>query len=124
MTVQYVEIGGQRIAMLPATDYDRLVDMAEDRADILAAERAEKRRLEGEEYVPFALVESIINGENALRAWRSYRGLTAAQLAKASGIKPSRISELENGKAHGRPATWRALADAMDVTVDDIMPID
>ncbi|MEY4269512.1 MAG: hypothetical protein RLZZ58_728, partial [Pseudomonadota bacterium] len=88
MTVQYVEIGGQRIAMLPATDYDRLVDMAEDRADILAAERAEKRRLEGEEYVPFALVESLINGANARRAWRSARGLTAAPGAQASGRTP------------------------------------
>jgi DNA-binding XRE family transcriptional regulator len=124
MTAQIVEIAGQKIAMLPEADYRVLLELAEEREDILAAERAEVRRLSGEEYVPFSLVESIISGENALKAWRKYRGITASQLSQTSGIGQSRISELERGKAHGKPATWRALADALKVTVDDILPLD
>ena len=124
MTAQIVEIAGQKIAMLPESDYRQLLEIAEERDDIIAAERAEKRRLEGEEYVSFELVEAIINGENALRAWRKYRNITGSQLSKLSGIDQSRISELENGKAQGKPATWRALATALDVTVDDILPLD
>lgn len=122
MTVQYVEIGGQKIAMLPAADYEHLLDMAELNADIAAAQRAEKRRLAGEEHIPFALVDSIIKGENPVRAWRKYRGLTLTELAARTGSRKAMLSDIENGKAQGKPALWRALADALDVSVDDILP--
>ena len=123
MTAQIVEIAGQKMAMLPIADYERLLDLAEDQADIAAAERAEQRRLAGEEYVPFALVNAIIHGENALRGWRKYRGLTQDQLATQAKLRKSTVSEIENGKAQGKPATWRALADALNVSVDDILPL-
>ena len=123
MTVQFVEVAGQKIAMLPAVEYERLLEIAEDQADIAAAERAEKRRLAGEEYVPFELVNAIINGENALRTWRKYRGLTQMQLADRAKVRVATVSEIESGKAQGKPALWRALADVLDVTVDDILPI-
>ncbi len=124
MTAQIVEIAGQKIAMLPAVEYQLLIEQAEELADIAAADRAETRRSAGEEYVPFELVKSIIDGENALRAWRQFRGLNQAELAEKAGVRHPTISELENGKAQGKPTTWRALADALDVTVDDILPLD
>ncbi len=122
MTAQIVEISGQKIAMLPAADYERLLDIVEERADIAAAERAAKRRADGEEYIPFSLVNSIIDGENALRAWRKYRGLTLAHLAKAVDARQAMLSDIENGKAQGKPALWRALARELNVDVDDILP--
>ncbi|OYW23919.1 MULTISPECIES: helix-turn-helix transcriptional regulator [unclassified Sphingomonas] len=122
MTAQIVEIGGQKIAMLPADDYARLVAIAEDRDDIAAADAADKRRAEGEEYVPFSLINSIIQGENALRAWRNHRGMTLESLAEQTGSRKSALSDLENGKANGKPALWRKLAEALNVTVDEIMP--
>ena len=125
MTAQIVEIAGQKIAMLPFEDYNRLLELAEDQADIAAAERAEQRRRSGEEeYVPFELVSSIIDGENALRAWRKYRGLTQEQLADMTKVRKATVSEIENGKAQGKPAIWRAFAEALNVTVDDILPLD
>ena len=125
MTVQIVEVAGQKMAMLPVADYDRLLELAEDQADIAAAERTEQRRLSGEEeYVPFELVSSIIDGENALRAWRKYRGLTQEQLADMTKVRKATVSEIENGKAQGKPAIWRAFAEALNVTVDDILPLD
>ena len=124
MTVQIVEIAGQKMAMLPVEDYERLLELAEEQEDIAAAERAKQRRLAGEEYVPFELVNAIIDGENALRVWRKYRGLTQGQLADSAKVRKSTVSEIENGKAQGKPALWRALADALQVTVDDILPVD
>ena len=121
MTVQIIEIAGQKIAMLPVADYERLVELAEDQADLAAAERAEQRRLAGEEYVPFDLVNGIINGENALKVWREYRGMTQRDLAVIARCRAATISELENGKAHGKPRLWRALAEALGVEVDDIL---
>jgi DNA-binding XRE family transcriptional regulator len=124
MSVQFIEIDGRRLAVLPEDDYRRLLDAAEEQDDIAAAERAEKRRNEGEEYVPAELVDRLIDGENALRVWREYRGLTLTHLADVAGVNKAMVSQLENGKAYGRPATWRALAGALNVDVDDILPLD
>lgn len=123
MSVQFIEIDGRKMAVLPVDDYERLMEAVEDQDDIAAAERAERRRAAGEEYVPSEMVDRLIDGENALRVWRQYRQLSIARLAEISGINKATISQLENEKAFGRPATWRSLADALRVTVDDILPL-
>lgn len=122
MTAQIIEIAGRRMAVLPVEDYARLVDIAEDKADALAAERAERRRLDGEEYLPAEMVDRILNGESALRVWRKYRGMTLAALAEAVGTVKSNLSEIETGKAQGTARLWRVLADELGVSVDDILP--
>lgn len=124
MTVQIVEIAGQKMAMLPIDDYQKLLDIAEDRADVMAALAAEQRRAGGEEYLPAELVDRIMNGESALRVWRQYRGMTAKALADRAGARMATISEIENGKAQGKPVLWRALAEALNVSIDDILPLD
>ena len=63
MTVQIVEIAGQKMAMLPMADYERLVEIVEDRTDAHAAAEAERRRNEGEEYLPAELVDRILTGD-------------------------------------------------------------
>jgi DNA-binding XRE family transcriptional regulator len=122
MTVQFVEIAGQKIAMLSAADYEHLLEMAEDRADELAADRASARRLAGEEYVPVELIDRIIGGESPLRVWRTYRGMTQDALAEKVGTAANYISLIENGQREGKAALWRKLAEALKVDVDDILP--
>lgn len=124
MTAQIVEISGQKVAILPLADYRRLLDLAEDREDVAAAAAAEQLRAAGEEYLPAELVDRILAGESALKVWRQYRGLTLARLGEQVGMRRSSLSEIESGKTKGKPAMWRALADALDVSVDDILPID
>jgi DNA-binding XRE family transcriptional regulator len=124
MTAQIIEIAGHKMAVLPVAEYRHLLEAAEDQADILAAERAAERAEAGEEYLPSEIVDKLLAGENALRVWRKYRGLSAISLSQLSGIDQSRISELENGKAQGKPTTWRALARVLKVSVDDILPLD
>lgn len=124
MTMQLIEIDGRKLAVLPLEEYRQLVDAAEDQADVVAAAAAERRRMDGEEYLPSAMVDRLIDGENALRVWREHRGYTVARLANEAGVNKASISLLENGKSFGRPATWRALADVLKVTVDDILPLD
>lgn len=123
MTAQIIEIAGQKMAILPIADYERLLEAVEDQADVAAAEKASLRAAAGEEYVSADVVDSLLAGENALRVWRKHRNMTLDDLAEKSGVRKSSISELENGKEIGRPAKWRALADALDVTVDDILPL-
>ena len=122
MTAQIVEIAGQKMAMLPIADYQRLLDLAEDKTDMLAAMQAEQRRRDGEEYLPAALVDEILAGGSALRAWRKYRSLSLEELAQATGTHASTLSSIENGARQGRPALWRALASALSVSTDDILP--
>ncbi len=120
MTAQIIEIAGQKMAMLPVADYERLIELA----DVQAAVRAEERRKAGEEYVSTDIVARIINGENALQVWRKYRGLTQAELSARAGLSGATISHLETGKRDTSSKNWRALAEALSVDVDDIMPLD
>jgi DNA-binding XRE family transcriptional regulator len=124
MTVQIVEIAGQKMAVLPVADYERLLELAEDRGDALAAAAAEQRRKGGEEYLPAAMADRLLTGESPLRVWRSFRGLTQSNLSAAAGISHNFLSELEAGKRRGAPVVWRKLAGALNVSVDDIIPED
>ena len=124
MTVQIVEIAGQKMAVLPVADYERLVELAEDTADALAAAAAEARRHGGEEYLPSAMVDSLLAGESALRIWRKHRGMTLADLSGATGISLNFLSDIERGKRRGSPAHWRSFASALQVSTDDILPQD
>jgi DNA-binding XRE family transcriptional regulator len=124
MGVQIVEIAGQKMAVLPVEDFQRLVEIAEDREDIAAAADAERRRNEGMEYLPASMVNRILDGENALRVWREYRGMTIAELAETSGYGYSMISKVETGARQGTVALWNAVASALRVLPEDIMPTD
>jgi DNA-binding Xre family transcriptional regulator len=119
---QIVEIAGEKMAVLPIADYERLLDLAEDRADVLAAEQAADRRQGGEEYLPAEMVDRILDGENPLRVWRQYRNLSLKQLAEKSGVGLSYISELERSLKNGPGQVWAKLARALSVTVEDILP--
>lgn len=124
MSIQVIELAGKKLAVLPMEEYRELLEAVEEQADIAAAIRAEKRREDGEEYLPSVMVNRLIDGENALRVWREHREMSLTHLASISGVNKAMVSQLENNKAFGRPATWRALADALKVTVDDILPLD
>jgi len=124
MTVQIIEIAGQKMAVLPVGDYERLLDAVEDRADADASDVALKRAEEGEEYIPAEMLDRILGGESALRVWREHRGMTLKALEAKAGVVFSTISHLEHRRRKGTPKAWRALAEALDVTVDDILPLD
>ena len=124
MGVQILEIAGRKMAVVPVEDYQRLVEIAEDREDVAAAADAERRRDEGMEYLPASMVNRILDGENALRVWREYRGMTIAELAGKSGYGYSMISKIETGTRQGTVALWNAVAAALRVLPEDIMPTD
>ena len=123
MTVQIVKIAGQKIAMLPFEEYRKLMDVAEDKADEQAADELATRRDAGEEYLPVELADRIMDGENPLRVWRTYRGLTQGQLGQEVNRQAAFISKLESGEAEGGVGLWARLADALGVTIEDIAPV-
>lgn len=124
MGVQILEIAGKKMAVLPFDDYQRLLESAEDREDIAAAIDAERQRNEGMEYLPARMANRILDGENALRVWRDHRGMSITELAEKCGYGHSMISKIEAGSRQGTVALWNAIATALGVLPDDIMPVE
>ena len=122
MTVQSIEIAGQKMVILTAAEFERLAEAAEHYDDICAAVKAQERREAGEEYVPSEVVDQIMAGENPLKVWRKYRGLTQEELAAKVGHEGSWLAKLEKGRAHGKPVDWRRLAEELEVDLEDIFP--
>lgn len=104
---------------IPRAEYEALrtaVDALED-ASAVAAYRATR----GEESVPMAVADRLIEGENPLRVWRRHRGMTQRALAAAIGIGAAHVSEIESGKKDGSVRVIKAAAEILDVDVDDLL---
>ena len=122
MTAQIIEIAGHKMAVLPVAEYQRMCDAVEDRVDGDAAAAGEARRLAGEEYVPAEIVDRLMAGENALRVWRQYRGMTLQSLGDRVCMHKVTISNLEKGNRGTSAKKWRLLAEALSVDIEDIFP--
>jgi DNA-binding XRE family transcriptional regulator len=113
-------------AVLRRRDYEALVKAYEDAADALALAEVRAREAAGDaEYVPIELAERIFVGdEHPVRVWREHRTLTLATLARESGIAPSYVSEIENGKKRGSVRALAALAKVLRVRIEDLLAPD
>jgi DNA-binding XRE family transcriptional regulator len=115
---------GERLAILPAEDYEALVaggaDAIEDAADLARIDEILGTRDRGA-VLPAAAMKQILSGESPLRVWREFRGLSQSALAKSAGILPSYLSMIETGKRVGPVATLRRIAKVLDVDLDDLL---
>ena len=125
MTTQIIVTpSGDRLAVLPESEYIALVEAAEDAADREAVRRWRVASAAGEEeMLPAAMVDRILAGEMPIRVWREHRGMTAQALAEAAGIAASYLSQIETGKRDGTLETVAKLAEALGVLVDDLVPV-
>ncbi|WP_033919437.1 helix-turn-helix transcriptional regulator [Sphingomonas sp. 37zxx] len=123
MTAQILEISGQKMALLPIADYERLVDIAEDRSDVVAACAAEARRADGEEDVPIAIVDRLLAGEHPLRVWREHRGFKQVEFAHMVGCEQSMVSRIEAGDRIGSIELWKKIAKVLAVSIDDLQKL-
>jgi DNA-binding Xre family transcriptional regulator len=114
---------GERLAVLPIAEYQRLQEAVEDLEDLRAYDEA-KRRLEAgeDELLPHEFMVRMVNGENPIRVWREYRGLKVRALAEAAGISAPYLSQIESGEREGSFDTLRRIADALKVSLDDLAP--
>jgi len=94
-------------------EYDALTGRLEDLEDILAAMNAR-----GGQPMPLEWARRIIEGESAVRVWREFRGLSLRALAARAGVSAGYLSEIEAGKKPGSVEAYKALAEALDASVD------
>lgn len=113
--------GGEDLVLLPQADYERLVEAAEQLADIAVYDEAKRRLAASEdELLPAAMVDRLLAGESPIKVWREHRRLSASQLAKRAGLSQAYVSQLETGRRDGSVAALGALARALGVDLDDL----
>lgn len=70
------------------------------------------------EHMPAQVIEALLNGVPALRAWRCYLGMSESELAALTGINSSVLADCET---HGADrAVLSRLAVALGLTLDDL----
>lgn len=91
--------------------------------DLEAAREARRELDSGEdELIPAEMVEKLIAGdEHPLKIWREYRGITQEALGREAGVGKSYISQIEAGNKSGSARVLKALADTLNVDIDDLL---
>lgn len=111
--------GGKPFVLVPKTDFERMCEKIEERADIAAYIAAKSR---GQELVPTAIADRLIDGENPLRVWREHRKLTLEDVASKADISAPYLSQLETGLRSASLGVLRKLAGALGVDLVDLTP--
>ncbi|MBK6645450.1 MAG: helix-turn-helix transcriptional regulator [Anaerolineales bacterium] len=121
--IQIIERDGKpEWAVLPYEEYMELIEQAEMLEDIRDFDRISAAIDSGEEeLIPSEVVYAILDGENPIKVWREYRGLTQQQLADKAGISKPYLSQIETGKRKGTTDILSAIAKALDVSLDDVV---
>lgn len=106
---------------IPREEYDRLRAAAEDLADLQTYDRAKAALAAGEdELIPADYANRLLNGESPLRVYRDLRRMTQAALAEKAGVNRVTVTEIETGRKQGSVATLRAIAAALNVSLNDL----
>lgn len=114
--------GQPEYAVLPYDLYTQLVEDAEMLQDIRDYDEAMARIESGEEeIIPAHVPYAIIDGENPVKVWREYRGLTQQELGEAAGISAAYLSQIETGKRKGKTAVLQSIARALKLDLDDVV---
>ncbi|MEZ4863425.1 MAG: helix-turn-helix transcriptional regulator [Caldilineaceae bacterium] len=122
MNVQVIEKNGQiEWAVIPYPEYQKLLDAWEMLADIRAYDEAKANIETGEELVPSKVAYALLDGQNPIRVWREYRALTQQQLAEKIGISKPYLSQLESGKRKGTTDMLKTIAEALQVSIEELV---
>jgi DNA-binding XRE family transcriptional regulator len=116
---------GEKMAILPLRDYERLRHLAEDEdardirdADaIMAGIKSGKAKM-----IPHDVVKAIIvAGVHPIRAFRENKGWTAEMLAKKTRLGRTTITQIETRQRTGTIAAYMAIANALGASVDSLI---
>jgi DNA-binding XRE family transcriptional regulator len=109
---------GNRVA-----DLERRLEEAEDEHDALELCLAKiEDAVLGGVRTPSVVVDRLAKGAQQVRVWREYRGLSLRALAEKAGISAAMLSEIEHAKMEGSVRTLSALAGALGLDLDDLVP--
>lgn len=126
--MQTLTIEQKDYALLPMSDYNAMLELAEDMQDMQDIEdmlQFDKDLASGkEELIPSEFAERLIFGENPYLVWREYRGFTLKNVSDASdatGIDSTTISRIENNKRDPSVKQVKAIAQVLKLEVNDLI---
>jgi DNA-binding XRE family transcriptional regulator len=124
MTVQIINQGNKpEWAVVPYGTYVELVEKAEMLQDIQDYDSVKQALARGDdELIPGEVVDAILDGENAIKVWREYRGISQTGLAEKAGISVPYLSQLETNKRKGSLDKLTAIARVLNVSLEHILP--
>lgn len=122
MSVQTIDKNGKpEYVVLPWEEYQAMLAALEDRADAAVLAGFADRLVRGEEEtIPAVVMDRLLAGEQPVRVWREYRGLTQAQLAEAAAVTQSMVAMIERGDRRGTVDTLTDIARVLKIVLDDL----
>jgi DNA-binding XRE family transcriptional regulator len=122
MKVRFEATPKGEVAILPRTEYERLLALAaeaeEDAGTARLVAKARREVASGAPLLPLAVADALADGENPIRVLRGFRGMTQVELAAAVEIAQGYLSDLESGKRNGPLALHRKIARVLAVPLD------
>jgi len=72
-------------------------------------------------WLPHEVVQAVaIEGLTLIKAWREHLGMTQAELAEKSSMSQPALARLEKSDANPRTATLKKLAEALNITPEQL----
>ena len=92
--------------------------------DLLDAARMRLARMEqaNDEGIPGGMVRRLVEGVPPVTVWREHRGLSREALAAAAGVAVTLVEMMEGGKDDVPLQKVSAIARALRVDVEDLVP--
>lgn len=125
MTVQIIKQGNKpEWAVVPYEMYLQLVEKAEMAQDVQDFDNAKAALEHGhDELIPSGVVYAILDGENPIKVWREFRGISQQEAAENAGISVPYLSQLETNKRKGSLAVLSNIAKVLKVSLESILPL-
>tara|TARA_R100000322_G_scaffold159382_2_gene120299 strand:- start:6087 stop:6461 length:375 start_codon:yes stop_codon:yes gene_type:complete len=111
---------GDQPAFVVVPYADWLATIDEDEADEMAAKQA-RAEDDGTRY-PLEVVSRLSAGEQPIRVYREFHGMTQEQLAEKAGVTKVYIGQLERGERNMSQKLRAKLAVVLDVDNEDLTP--
>lgn len=112
--------GNPAFAIIPWEEYRRWSEENAG-AGLSDEELYDQAMAAAEESFPIEVADRLLAGENAVKVYRSCRGMTQRGLAEAAGINAVYLSQIERGKRTGSARTLAAIADALGISMDSLI---
>lgn len=103
---------------IPKSDYTALVSAKQDLEDIIAYDRAMS---DTSDSLPHQFMIRLIEGDNPLTVFRNWRGHNQSELARISQVNRIQIADIESDRKTGSVKTLKKLADALGVSIDELV---
>lgn len=120
MSVQVIKEGDQpRWAVVPYEEYLDLVERADMLQEIQDYDNVKAALARGdEELIPVEVIDNLLDGGNAIKVWREYRGLSQQALSEKAEISTPYLSQLETGRRKGSMAVLKKIADGLNISIE------